>query len=253
MTALLLVLQTSSGQSQDVLSASAWVTAIATVVLTAATIALAFLTWRLAEATRTPSVVATIEPNGWAPTILLDIHLVNEGSASAFDIEIGFDPALPKEREGQHHLERTSVLRSGQQMVSTLVEAKLMIDQVYEVTLSWARKPGGRKIVSIYPIDVSAIKGMRYINGGDPMFRIAEDVKKLREQIDRIAGGSKRLQVDSFSAQDRQAEHAVLVESYRNHSAPDDKTEEQSARLLWHEKFVALTAKIRHWFGKSNG
>ena len=216
MIVLLLLLQTSGSQPQAVLDMSAWVTAIATVVLTAATIALAYLTWQLAQATRSPSVVATIEPNGWAPTILLDIHLVNEGTASAFDVEIGFDPPLPKEKEGQHHLERTSVLKSGQQMISTLVQAKLMIDQVYTVTLSWAKKPGGRKTKTVYPIDVSAIKGMRFINGGDPIFRIAEDIRKLREQMDRLAGGAKRLQVDSFSAEERQAEHDAMVQAFRN-------------------------------------
>lgn len=202
---------------------SGWVTAVATVVLTFATIALAVLTWQLAKATRSPAVIATIEPNGWAPTLLLDIHLANEGTASAFDITISFDPPIPQEREGQQHLERASILRAGQKMVSTLVDAKLMINTAYQVKVSWADKPGGKQKSLAYPVDISSIKGLRFINGGNPLFRISEDIRKLREQIDRVAKGQHRIEVDSYTSADREQEERAQQEMYEQIIAREKK------------------------------
>ncbi|WP_053059075.1 hypothetical protein [Croceicoccus naphthovorans] len=91
-------------------------TALATFALWRVTRVLAVETKRMADAAMQPQVVATIVPNPWS-TIHLDITVENTGNATAFDIEVGFDPPLSngEAREGKSlPLQRISVLKPGQ-------------------------------------------------------------------------------------------------------------------------------------------
>jgi hypothetical protein len=108
------------------------VTAFSTAVLAAFTILLVFFTKRLADVTRKPSIVATIEPNQWAMNHM-DIHVENEGTASAFEIRLKAEPPVRFERGGRGEkmpFESISILKAGQKVTSYLTSAALVLDQV---------------------------------------------------------------------------------------------------------------------------
>jgi len=77
----------------------------------------------MADAAAQPQVVANIVPNQWS-VIHLDLAVENTGNATAFDIEISFEPPL---ENGQARGEkiglpfrRISVLKPGQTLQSYL-------------------------------------------------------------------------------------------------------------------------------------
>lgn len=192
------------GAAATVLDWAGWTTAIATVALVAATAALAWLTWLLAKATSRPSLIATIESNGWA-FHFVDLHLVNEGNASAFDIQVEFDPALPAKEEGMTvgSFRNVSVLRAGQRLTTNLGRNTVVIDKVFQVTISWRAKPNGKRESTAYTLDMSFLRGITRLGSGDPTYVIAQELKKIREQWEGIAAGRKRISADTYTSDDR--------------------------------------------------
>lgn len=169
-----------------------WVTAGGTVALVIATAVLAYLTWVLARATHRPSVILTFEPNHWALT-WLDMHVVNEGNATAFDIKIAMDPELPGRDNDKSPAiipESISALRAGQVLKRYACESVLVLDTIFTVTISWRASPKGRISSITYDVDMSYLKGHGSL-GGEPMVQIANEIKKLREHVGNIARSKK--------------------------------------------------------------
>jgi hypothetical protein len=183
------------------------VTALATVALVAATIALAWLTWLLAKATSRPSLIATIETNGWA-FHFFDLHLVNEGNASAFDIEVEFDPPLPAKDDGMTvgNFRKVSILRAGQHLTTNLGRNSVVLDKVFEVTISWRAKPNTKRESMTYTLDTSFFRGITRLGAGDPTYSIAQELRKMREQWEGVAEGRKRISTNTHTSVDRQEE-----------------------------------------------
>lgn len=184
-----------------------WTTAVGTVALVAATAALAWLTWLLAKATSRPSLIATIETNGWAFQFV-DLHLVNEGNASAFDIQVEFDPPLPAKEEGMTvgSFRNVSVLRAGQHLTTNIGRNTVVIDKVFQVTISWRARPSGKRESMTYTLDMSFLRGITRLGGGDPTYTLAQEIKKIREQWEGVAAGRKRISTDTYTAADRDGE-----------------------------------------------
>lgn len=167
---------------------SAAITAYATVALVLATGVLAYLTWVLARATNRASVIATIEPDPqWLQ--ILELHIFNEGNATAYGVTVTFDPPLPTSSvSGSRAIvypDKVSLLVAGQRIVSFLGQTKLMVDQKYKVTVGWKRRPTSRStITSTYDLDLSYLNFLRTRRTKD----IGEQLDAMSKTMDRLAG-----------------------------------------------------------------
>lgn len=182
------------------------VTAVATIFLWRVTQLLARETSRMAQAMSQPQVVATLDPNRWSIRHF-DLNVDNTGNATAYDIEIEFDPPL-KNGEARTSLPdipfgKISVLKPGHGLSSYLCEYALVEKMTYKVTVSWRRHPQKDERERIfYTLDMIDKLGVSRL-GDDPFVQIANHVKKIEENWQPVAKGSKRIKIDAFSAVDR--------------------------------------------------
>lgn len=200
-------------------------TALATFFLWRVTKILAIETKRMADASAQPQVVASITLNKWAMNHA-DLVVENTGNATAFDIEITFDPPLEngEVRPDDHVVpfQRVSILKPAQSLSSYLSESAPLIDQAYNVSISWKLTPLAveRQTLS-YTFRMGDYKGMSQLGASDPSIQIAEQVKKIREDWKGVATGQKKLRTDIFTEAERQRERQILDERYgRNVSEP---------------------------------
>lgn len=194
------------------------VTAVATVFLWRVTRTLAVETKRMAEASARPQVVAIIEPNKWA-MMYADLRIENTGNATAFDIDVRFDPKLPRDSDDAEDptpLSKVSVLTPGQNLTGYLAEFQPLLKKVFTVTVSWKRDPSEQtREVLTYTLDMNDLEGLSRLGEPDPLIQIASQVKNIREDWSWIARGSKKLSVNTFSSLDRDHERRQLARMRR--------------------------------------
>jgi hypothetical protein len=180
----------------------------------------------MADSAAQPQIVANIVPNQWS-TIHLDINVENTGSATAFDIEVTFDPPLVngEARAKFDHVpfQRISVLKPRQALKSYLTEVGDYLEKCFQVTVSWKRKPDSLTRESLsYSLDMSDFAGVSYLGSRDPLAQVAEQVKKIREDWQNVATGSRRIRVETFNAEDRKSEQDAISERYRRIQKAED-------------------------------
>jgi hypothetical protein len=212
----------------------ALITAVATIFLWRVTKTLAVETKRLAQASAQPQIVAAFEANQWAINYA-DIVVANTGNASAFDIQLAFDPALPKGDERTNlnaPLQRVSVLKPGQSVSSYLCEFRHLTDKSFTVTASWRRDPHASQREAIsYVVDMREIDNVSYLGSRSPFNQLAEELKKMRDDWHWIASGSRRISVDVFSSGDRLHEQLELRRFRRRKRREQDERAAQSAHI----------------------
>ena len=202
------------------------VTALATFALWRATRVLAVETRRMAEATAQPQIVVTIESNQWS-FMHADLHVKNTGNSTAFDIAIAIDPQLLIDHESAGETADTpfqaiSVLKPGQELTSWIGKMFSYLDQSYDVSITYSRSPGGIVDKLTYKLDMTSYKGMHRLGSGDPTTQIAEQIKKMQEDVHRIATGWSKLKVDVITSADREAERAALEERWKAERKDDE-------------------------------
>ncbi|WP_156313835.1 MULTISPECIES: hypothetical protein [unclassified Citromicrobium] len=209
-----------------VAAVGASVTAIATIALWRVTNALARETKRMAEATGSPQIVATLRPNPWTMKYA-DLCIANTGNASAFDIRLSFTPPLrinedySSEEEKAPPFSKVSILKPGESLTSDIGRGFPLLDIDYQVTTSWLRHPTSEKRESLsFRLSLGDATGMARLGTPDPLIQIAQEVKNLREDWRLIAGG-KRIAVDSYSSEDRADERHAREEHYRQIKSRD--------------------------------
>lgn len=173
------------------------------------TYVLARHTQRMADNTSSPHVVAALEPNKW--TLLhFDLAVENTGNATAYDINVRFEPKLPTadiRGDVGPPLETISVLRPGHRISSYAVEYAKIQGQVFKVAVSWKASSTGPTETSSYTIRVADFDSISQL-GTDPAIQLAEQVKKLREEWSHIATGHRRIAVDVYTQADRDTANA---------------------------------------------
>lgn len=197
---------------------AALVTAVATIFLWKVTAVLAVHTKRMADASAQPHVVATLGPGRWSINHF-DLKVENTGNATAYKIEVRFDPPLPDTRKHQPSkvpLQSISVLKPGQGMHSFLTDYATVEGQSFSVEVSWQRHPSQDDRESIsYVLHMSHLEGISHLGGDDPLIRIAQDLRKLQEDLSSLTRGSGRLRADVFTARDRDREREEIEAWYR--------------------------------------
>ena len=208
------------------------VTAVATIVLAFVTTILARETKRLSDATSQPSVVVTLEPSPWS-IIHTNLVLQNTGTGTAYDIEAKFDPPLktkPHEVLVEMPLRSLSVLKPGSEFPVFLRGFEKLNEQVVCVEVSWRRTPKSknRETHSYVLNSRMDYDNWGQLGGGPPDIQIAREMKKLREDVGRLASGYGRLQVDVHDRGDRQREQDELERAW-GISSTDSGVEEAAS------------------------
>lgn len=199
------------------------VTAVATIFLWRVTRVLANETTRMVQAASQPHVVVTIEPNRWS-LLHFDLKVHNTGNATAYDISISFDPPLENGEARGSKLEvpltTVSVLKPDQGLSSYLSEYTPLKGNAYTVSISWRRNPSSQvKELNVYKLDMNDYDSITQLGVSDPTVQIAEQVKKIQENLKPLLSGTKRLRVDMFSSSDRLHERKVIARQLRRQAA----------------------------------
>jgi len=208
-----------------------WTTAfnsVATPFLTAALVVLtgvlAVETKRMAAASQQPHVVTIIEPNRWSLN-LADLVVQNTGNSPAYDITIAFDPPLKINRHGEENdapFKRLSVLLPSGKLSSNLGYIEPYLKKSYNITVSWKRNPNSSKReTQIYNFDMADYNGLG-IAGGDPIVKIAEHLKEIREDWRNVANGFRHLKTDIYDSADREANEARQEAIMRKQMGKED-------------------------------
>lgn len=182
-------------------------TTLATGALVWVTYVLAVETKRMAKAGSQPHVVATIEPNEWS-VIHADLKVANVGNAPAYSVKLQFDPPLPTDRKPEKRpipLQNISVLKPGQQLSSYLSEYRDVAKRNYRVTISWSREQASRTIETMsYDLNMNDYEGSSWLGARSPLNQLADEVKKIREELSRVLSGFRHLSVDVFTERNRE-------------------------------------------------
>lgn len=194
-------------------------TAISTFFLWRVTKVLAVETKRMADASAQPQIVASIVPNQWAINHT-DFVVENTGNASAFDIDIVFDPPLPRDGENSSGrfvpFQSISLIKPGQVMSSHLTETENVMNIVYRVTIRWKRNPESDEQECLsYTLNMADYEGMARLGAASPAIQIAEQVKKIREDWQRIATGQRKLKADIYTEADRRGDRESIEKRFQ--------------------------------------
>jgi hypothetical protein len=197
---------------------AAVVTALGTVALSFFTIVLARETKRLADVGEQPNVVVTIEPNKHS-MLYLDMHVENTGTATAYDIEVTFEPALEitgRDASRRIPLRNISILKPGQSISSSLTGWNELQTKAFAVRTSWLRKPSARSRERLeYSMDLTQLEGISRL-GGDPAIDSARAAKKIADTLESLGRGYNKLSVNIFNSSDRAEEERELEERFAN-------------------------------------
>lgn len=201
-------------------------------VVTVATVVYAWLTAKLVQETRQMRKVQT-EPriqvtyrtrDEWIN--FLDISVKNIGLGPAQDVQFairalsnnpgaqelidsllklgGFKTGLKYLGPGQEFSSFWSNLMDGN---TTKVDSQISIVCQYQSVT-------GTKYAHEYVLDLSELKGSSNI-GEPPLLKIAKHIETIEKDIHSLVAGFKRLGVDAYSQENRDAERAALEERFR--------------------------------------
>lgn len=194
-----------------------FVTAVATIFLWRVTKLLAKETTRMAEASDQPHVVATLSPNRWSLRHF-DLVVDNTGNATAYDIQIEFEPPLQngeaRREDAKIPFERVSVLKPGQGLRSYLADISLLEGKAFGVTVSWRRGDKDKpRETNVYTLDMADYVGTSEL-GRDPVIGIARSLEGVEKSLSSLTG-TKRLKVDLYTAIDRSQEKRRVAREFR--------------------------------------
>ncbi|MBA6111323.1 hypothetical protein H4C48_13265 [Pseudomonas asiatica] len=192
-----------------------FVTAVATIFLWRVTKLLAKETTRMAEASDQPHVVATLSPNRWSLRHF-DLVVDNTGNATAYDIQIQFDPPLQngeaRREDAKIPFERVSVLKPGQGLRSYLADISVLEGKAFKVSISWRRgdkeKP---RETNVYTLTMADYMGTSEL-GRDPLIDMARSLQKVEKSLGSMVR-SKHLKVDVYTSADRMQERQDTLDT----------------------------------------
>lgn len=221
----------ATGAASMLVAATDLITALATLVLALLTGILAWYTKRLAAASSSPHVMVSLEPSRWS-LIYFDLHVANTGNAAAYDVRVNFDPPLPSKDGGgapKELLTNISALRPGQKITSFAASYKALREHTFTVKVSWAPRPNGRTAHNSYRLSVAEYEHLSHLGSGDPLVQIANEMKTLREDWQRVTKNGKRLSIDVYDTADRRRSEEEL-ERFR-----EERRSRRSANAARHE------------------
>lgn len=218
--------------SQDNLSS--WVSAFATLTIAVLTIVLAKETWGLRliqlsqiEQIRKDSIKPSIglylksSPAGFN---FIDVHVTNNGSGTAQNIQFTFKSASEDAQDVYEHLlsnlnklvileKGISTLSSGEHRSSYLFSfidlhqkfGEKALECVTEVDITFEDIEGSKYSSKSF-FNFTEYKGVSELGGGDPLQKISSHLEKIQKDVGHFASGFKKIKTDVYTSEDRQAE-----------------------------------------------
>ncbi len=219
-------------------SLSGWITTIATTVICVLTIVLAVETWRLraAQARQIHEfILDSIRPNvsvelsgSHAGMNFMNVRVLNSGKGIARKIRFEFldrndRPASEDTEPIIKVFHELTMFRSGIQSLGVNQELKTFMFSFFELRGKLNadvfspyvnirirfEDTEGNEYVNAFVIDFSQYEGFSEI-GGNPLSKLADEIKKVREQLEKMVSGNSHLSVDIYSSEDRAAANAAL-------------------------------------------
>jgi len=186
---------------------------ISTLVTAAATAALVYVTWvlavrttQMAKAGSSPSVLVNIVPNRWAANHA-DQVVVNSGNGAAFDVRILMrieNNRTPDSSLFSRCWTTLDVMHPGQMVIGYAGSFANIFPGTIHAEVSWAETPGGvRREAISYSIRTAGWEANGGPLGGDPLVRVADEIRKLRDDWKPVASGAQKLAVDIHDREDR--------------------------------------------------
>lgn len=231
-------------------SLSSWISALATVAIAVLTFVLAKETWYLREAQieqvnelRLQSIRPNVSIKFFSSPIsfnLMMLEVSNLGKGIARNVRFKFydrndneikatKDAIVDEFLKLHFMSKgLHSLGINQKFESFLfsfydVENKLNSEDVFSPYFkisTFYEDVEGNSYYDDLIIDFKEFEGISEIGGGDPLHKISGDIKKLREQFEGMTrSSSKRLNVNTYSSQDRQQEQEDWQRRVNQHKA----------------------------------
>lgn len=191
--------------------------------------ALAFLTWRLvlgtskmAQATSTPFVTVSLEPNE-EENLGYDLVIHNSGTAPAFEVVWKFEPEFViKHSDGEQRkaqpINKHSMIRPGQIVRGYVGQHRQMTMDQLKISVSWKIAPNSKSISLSYDYSLWSYHGMAELSPKNPLRKIANEIELLRQRFLQITPASK-LSVNHFDKHDREAEREkfdAALDSFKN-------------------------------------
>lgn len=205
-------------------------------VVTVATVVYAWLTAKLVQETRQMRQVQT-EPriqvtyrtrDEWIN--FLDISVMNIGLGPAQDVQFVIRALSdnPGALELIASLNKLGAFKSGLKYLgpgqefssfwSSLMEGDMTkVDSQISVACRYSSVTGTMYSTE-YVLDLSELKGSRSL-GEPPLLKIAKHIEAIEKDIHSIITGFKRLGVDAYSQENRDAERIALEERFRQQQA----------------------------------
>lgn len=231
-------IQVSSILTAD--SLSSWVSAVATVAIAVLTFILAKETWYLREAqieqvnnlrkeNIRPNVSVTLQPSNISLNFMM-VDVSNLGKGIARNISFKFI-----DRNGNRVVKNDNVI------VDTFLNLHIFSDGIHSlgirqkiesflfnflelnnddflthfftIEVSYSDVEGNI-YTSELTIDFAEFKGITEIGGGDPLHKMAGDLEKLRKVIEQMTTSSKKLNVNTYTAKDRDIQTQAIKKSH---------------------------------------
>ena len=212
---------------------SAWVSAIATVVIALLTIFLAKETWELRRVQL--SQIEQIRKDSIKPSVslylksspvsvnLIDIHIINDGRGTAQNIKFKFTNKSKDAQDVYDYLQEEfnklvilsngiSSLGAGENRTSYLFSfleigdkfGDKLFEYFAEVNIEF-KDIEGKTYTSKSHFKFMEYKGISNF-GGDPVHKISSTLEKIQKVITNFANSSKRLKTDIYTSDDRKKE-----------------------------------------------
>lgn len=218
-------------------SLSSWISAVATVAIAVLTFVLAKETWYLREAQieqvndlRVQSIRPNVSVKFFSSKIsfnLMMLEISNLGKGIARNVRFKFYDKHDNEikvsenvivdeffklhvmSEGLHSL---GINQKFESFLFSFLEVKGKVEgddifsTYFKISTSYEDVEGNSYSDELI-IDFKEFDGVTEIGGGDPLHKISGDIEKLRKQIEKMtSSSSKRLDVNTYSSQDRKQE-----------------------------------------------
>ena len=186
-----------------------------TLALVGATVFLTKETRRLRVTSCTPHVVITLEPSKHFN--FFELVIENVGGGAAFDVDAHFDPDIVNQgSERPVSLNGLSLLRvpvvKPNQRIASYVGRYGSLSPPHSEVRGTCRDAEGVIVPFSNAINIAAFEGMSRL-GEDPLEVIARNLRDIAGTLNR------RIQVDTFTQADRDAEQTRREEWYRQQSA----------------------------------
>lgn len=219
-------------------------TVIFTGIVTLSTVIYALLTYSLVQETRRmrraqtePKVAVYFESRPeWVNS--LDIVVKNIGLGPAYNVRFDLSPAsdtgvsekVIKELKEKNFLCKglgyispnieirsyfTNMVADFDEKVKTMIDVKVTYADAANITYS-----------ELYRLDFSELKGLRRL-GEPPLYKMANSIKKIEEDINKLSTGWNRLKTDVYLSEDREKEERRLEKQMHDSEIDSSKAEEQ--------------------------